>query len=128
FQPSSYQELFMVSLVFEIVLFPVIYFLRRGAEATNGGRVIDQISRGGNPAGNFLRGFWEKGAKSGVDSRIFFDDWLANQDFTGCCCSLSSSDFSRRSSCKWITSFQSSAFANSARTLRSGNFLRSTRS
>src|ERR1700746_1509368 len=40
FQPSSYQELFMVSLVFEIVLFPVIYFLRRGAEATNGGRAI----------------------------------------------------------------------------------------
>ncbi len=34
FQPSSYQQLFMVSLVFEIVLFPVIYFLRRGAEAT----------------------------------------------------------------------------------------------
>ena len=33
FQPSSYQQLFMVSLVFEIVLFPVIYFLRRGAEA-----------------------------------------------------------------------------------------------
>src|SRR5881396_1364824 len=37
FEPSSYQQLFMVSLAFEIVLFPVIYFIRRGAEATNAG-------------------------------------------------------------------------------------------
>lgn len=29
FEPSSYQQLFMVSLAFEIVLFPVVYFLRR---------------------------------------------------------------------------------------------------
>src|SRR5881398_61596 len=29
FEPSSYQQLFIVSLAFEIVLFPVIYFLRR---------------------------------------------------------------------------------------------------
>src|SRR5438093_2487973 len=35
FEPTSYQQLFMVSLVFEIVLFPVIYFIRRGNEATN---------------------------------------------------------------------------------------------
>src|SRR5436305_4989005 len=31
FEPSSYQQLFVVSLAFEIVLFPVIYFLRRDA-------------------------------------------------------------------------------------------------
>ncbi len=37
FEPSSYQQLFMISLAFEIVLFPVIYFIRRGAEATNAG-------------------------------------------------------------------------------------------
>ena len=42
FEPSSYQQLFIVSLAFEIVLFPVIYFLRRGAEASNGGPVIDE--------------------------------------------------------------------------------------
>src|SRR5213594_3700131 len=35
FEPSSYQQLFMVSLAFEIVLFPVIYFIRRGADATS---------------------------------------------------------------------------------------------
>src|SRR4029079_12954891 len=45
FEPSSYQQLFVVSLIFEIVLFPVIYFLRRGAEATDGGPVIDERSR-----------------------------------------------------------------------------------
>jgi MFS family permease len=42
FKPSSYQQLFIVSLIFEIVLFPVIYFIRRGAEATNGGPVINE--------------------------------------------------------------------------------------
>jgi MFS family permease len=42
FEPSSYQQLFIVSLIFEIVLFPVIYFIRRGAEATDGGPVIDE--------------------------------------------------------------------------------------
>lgn len=42
FEPSSYQQLFIVSLIFEIVLFPVIYFIRRGAEATDAGPVIDE--------------------------------------------------------------------------------------
>ena len=32
FAPSTYQQLFMVSLAFEIVLFPTIYFLRRRQE------------------------------------------------------------------------------------------------
>src|SRR5213594_763863 len=45
FEPSSYQQLFMVSLAFEIVLFPVIYFIRRGNQAHNGGRVIEKSSR-----------------------------------------------------------------------------------
>src|SRR5215831_12328579 len=55
FQPSSYQQLFVVSLVFEIVLFPVIYFLRRGAED----QVIDQMSRSRDTAVSFLKGIWE---------------------------------------------------------------------
>jgi len=32
FQPTAHQQLFMVSLAFEIVLFPTIYFLRRSAD------------------------------------------------------------------------------------------------
>src|SRR5437016_5070900 len=58
FQPSSYQQLFIVSLVFEIVLFPVIYFLRRGAEA-NSTRVIDQVCRSRDAAVSFFGGIWE---------------------------------------------------------------------
>src|SRR5204862_1793449 len=60
FEPTSYQQLFMVSLVFEIVLFPVIYFIRRGNEATNestaAGRLTQtplQLQRSGP---TFLRG------------------------------------------------------------------------
>src|SRR5437867_7850921 len=37
FEPTTHQQLFMVSLAFEIVLFPVIYFIRRGADATDAG-------------------------------------------------------------------------------------------
>src|SRR5204862_6981687 len=33
FEPTSYQQLFIVSLIFEIVLFPVIYFLRRDTDS-----------------------------------------------------------------------------------------------
>jgi MFS family permease len=35
FEPSTHQQLFLVSLTFEIVLFPVIYFLRRDTAATS---------------------------------------------------------------------------------------------
>ena len=74
FQPSSYQQLFMVSLVFEIVLFPVIYFLRRGAEATNGGPVIDQVSRSRDAAASFLSGIWQTVRQSAIAPRSFFGD------------------------------------------------------
>jgi MFS family permease len=40
FEPTPHQQLFATSLAIEIVLFPVIYFLRRGAEARNEGEVI----------------------------------------------------------------------------------------
>src|ERR1044071_9169362 len=39
FEPTSYQQLFIVSLAFEIVLFPVIYFIRRNTETANAGAV-----------------------------------------------------------------------------------------
>src|SRR4029077_14627327 len=68
FQPSSYQQLFIVSLVFETVLFPVIYFLRRGAEATNDGAVIDQVSCSRDAAGSFLSGIWETVRKSAIEA------------------------------------------------------------
>ena len=45
FEPSSYQQLFIVSLLSKSFSFRLFYFLRRGAEATNGGPVIDESSR-----------------------------------------------------------------------------------
>ena len=56
FEPTAYQQLFIVSLAFEIVLFPVIYFLRRGAEPNNPdlSRAIHESS--GNPGTE--RAFW----------------------------------------------------------------------
>src|SRR5215510_6394692 len=81
FQPSSYQQLFIVSLVFEIVLFPVIYFLRRGAEAANGGPVIDQTSRSRDAAESFLRGIWQTVRQSAIDAAYLFRRLIAQSGF-----------------------------------------------
>ena len=77
FQPSSYQQLFMVSLVFEIVLFPVIYFLRRGAD----GPVIDQVSRSRDVAGSFLSGIWETVRQSAIDAAHLFRRLIGQSGF-----------------------------------------------
>jgi len=81
FQPSSYQQLFIVSLAFEIVLFPVIYFLRRGAEARNGCTVIDQVSRSRDAAASFLSGIWEKVRQSAIDSAHLFRRLIGQSGF-----------------------------------------------
>jgi MFS family permease len=83
FQPSSYQQLFMVSLVFEIALFPVIYFLRRGVEATNpdSSGVIDQVSRSRDAAGSFLSGIWETVRQSSIDAAHLFRRLIGQSGF-----------------------------------------------
>src|ERR1700747_3173371 len=81
FQPSSYQQLFMVSLAFEIVLFPVIYFLRRGVEASNGDPPIDQLSRSRAAAGNFLSGIWETVRQSAIDAARLFQRLIGQSGF-----------------------------------------------
>lgn len=81
FEPSSYQQLFMVSLVFEIVLFPVIYFLRRGAEATNGGSVIDRSSRNLGAARHFWSGIWQTVRQSAVDAAHLFQRLISQSGF-----------------------------------------------
>src|SRR5207247_5007601 len=82
-QPSSYQQWFMVSLVFEIVLFPVIYFLRRGAEAkkTDSSGVIDQVSRSRDAAGSFLSGIWETVRKSAIAAAHLFRRLIGQSGF-----------------------------------------------
>ena len=49
FQPTTHQQLFLVSLGFEVLLFPAIYFLRRHAEATGEGETADQSRRSAPP-------------------------------------------------------------------------------
>ena len=78
FEPSTHQQLFMVSLMFEIVLFPVIYFLRRGAEANNGGPVIDE-SRSSAPA--FWSGIGATVRQSAIDTGQLFRRLIAQSGF-----------------------------------------------
>jgi MFS family permease len=40
FEPTTHQQLFIVSLVFEILLFPAIYFLRRSADRNGDNAVV----------------------------------------------------------------------------------------
>ena len=81
FEPTSYQQLFMVSLAFEIVLFPIIYFLRRGTEATNGGQVIDQSSRNRRAAGSFWSGIWETVRQSAIEAAHLFRRLIGQSGF-----------------------------------------------
>src|SRR6266496_939069 len=81
FEPTTYQQLFMVSLAFEIVLFPVIYFLRRGAEANNGGPVIDQSSRNRGTAPGFWKGIGETVRQSAIDAAHLFRRLVGQSGF-----------------------------------------------
>src|SRR5438046_2514091 len=80
FQPSSYQQLFMISLVFEIVLLPVIYLLRRGAEA-NSTRVIDQVCRSRDAAVSFFGGIWETVRQSAIAAAQLFRRLIGQSGF-----------------------------------------------
>jgi MFS family permease len=81
FEPSSYQQLFIVSLIFEIVLFPVIYFLRRSAEATNGGPVVDESSRNRRTACSFWSGIAATVRKSVLDTAQLFRQLMGQSAF-----------------------------------------------
>jgi MFS family permease len=81
FEPSSYQQLLIVSLIFEIVLFPVIYFLRRGAEANNGGPVIDESSRNRGTATPFWNSIGTTVRKSATDIAHLFQRLISQSAF-----------------------------------------------
>jgi MFS family permease len=83
FEPTSYQQLFMVSLAFEIVLFPVIYFIRRGAEATDPaiGGMIEESSRGRGIAPAFWSGIGETVRKSALDTAHLFRRLIGQSGF-----------------------------------------------
>ena len=81
FEPSAHQQLFMVSLMFEIVLFPVIYFVRRGAEATNGGPVIAESPRDRRPAPAFWTDIGQTVRKSAIDTSQLFRRLISQSAF-----------------------------------------------
>src|SRR5437763_7508845 len=81
FEPTSYQQLFIVSLIFEIVLFPIIYFIRRGAEANNGGPAIDDSSRDHGTAPAFWAGIGQTVRKSAIAAAHLFRRLIGQSGF-----------------------------------------------
>ncbi len=81
FEPSSYQQLFMVSLAFEIVLFPVIYFIRRGAEANNGGRVIEKSSSDDGTPPSFWKRIGDTVRQTTIDTAHLFRRLIGQSGF-----------------------------------------------
>jgi MFS family permease len=79
FQPTAHQQLFAVSLAFEIVLFPTIYFLRRGADATDERKAL------AGEAHRTAAGFWERIAatvrQSALETIRLFRRLLSQPDF-----------------------------------------------
>ena len=73
-EPSSYQQLFIVSLVFEIVLFPVIYFLRRDPHAT----ITTEPNRAG---ADFLSRIGRTVRQSAIDSAQLFGRLIGQSGF-----------------------------------------------
>jgi hypothetical protein len=68
FEPTTHQQLFVVSLTLELLLFPMIYFLRRGAEASDqGGGVIDQSRLSGVSSWSRIGGTVRQGAKDTIN-------------------------------------------------------------
>src|SRR5438093_3598623 len=75
FEPSSYQQLFVVSLAFEIVLFPVIYFIRRGRPPS------PRLRRAGGTASAFWSGVGETARKSAIDTAHLFRRLIGQSGF-----------------------------------------------
>jgi MFS family permease len=80
FEPSAYQQLFVISLAFEIVLFPVIYFIRQGTEATNGRPVVDQSPRVRGTA-PFWTGIGQTVRQSAIDTARLFRRLVSQSGF-----------------------------------------------
>ena len=79
FWPTTHEQLFAVSLAFEIVLFPVIYFLRRGAEATDEGALVPNQPR--SISTNFWQGITTTVRQSAVDTGRLFRRLINQPNF-----------------------------------------------
>ncbi|MEP7016058.1 MAG: MFS transporter, partial [Verrucomicrobiota bacterium] len=78
FEPTAHQQLFIVSLAFEILLFPAIYFLRRSADATGKEPVIDRPQ---SVAPAFWSGVGQTVRKSAADTMQLFQKLIGQTGF-----------------------------------------------
>jgi MFS family permease len=76
FTPTTHEQLFLVSLAFEIILFPAIYFLRRRAKQPGGGRIESQSVEAG-----FWRGVAITVRRSAADTLILFQRLINQSGF-----------------------------------------------
>ncbi|MDQ3197626.1 MAG: MFS transporter, partial [Verrucomicrobiota bacterium] len=76
YTPSTHQQLFLVSLAFEVLLFPVIYFIRRGDEER-----ARAAARAGRGEMSFLPGIARTVRQSAVDTIQLFRRLLGQSAF-----------------------------------------------
>ena len=74
FEPTTHQQLFLVSLAFEILLFPAIYFLRRSADGSISGESSRAASAFWSRIGHTVR-------QSAVDTLRLFHRLLGQSGF-----------------------------------------------
>src|SRR5207247_10760027 len=77
----SFLLLFMVSVAFEIVLFPVIYFIRRGVEANNGSRVIEKSSGDDGTPPSFWKSIGDTVRQTAIDTAHLFRRLIGQSGF-----------------------------------------------
>src|SRR5262249_39213395 len=77
---TTYRTLFLVSLGFEVLLFPTIYFLRRGAEATDEG-VKFTAGPVRYTTGGFGKRIWLTARDSALDTVQLFKRLLGQSAF-----------------------------------------------
>jgi MFS family permease len=75
FEPTTHQQLFIVSLAFEILLFPAIYFLRRSADRNRDNTVVHRTTA------NFWRRIGETIRQSAVDAAGLFRRLVSQSGF-----------------------------------------------
>jgi MFS family permease len=74
FEPTTHQQLFLVSLAFELLLFPVIYFLRRDTDAAIAGEPTRAVPTFWSRIGKTVR-------QSAVDTVQLFQRLLSQSGF-----------------------------------------------
>ena len=106
FEPTTHQKLFMVSLAIEIVIFPAIYFLRRGEN--------EERERTKAADAGFLAGIWGTVRQSAVETGQLFKRLAGQSAFARILLFFLMIGF-LKAIFRWITFFPNSATGKWAR-------------